>query len=81
MTTLAVTDCSDLLETGKQQSLYANASVGMFVVGGAAALATAGLWTYTVLNKDQTAFQPLLGMRVVPAVGAHQGGVMVVGRW
>lgn len=73
--------CSDLLNTGKQQSLYANASVGMFVVGGVAALATAGLWTYTVVNKPQPPFQPLVGMRVVPAVGAHEGGVMVVGRW
>jgi hypothetical protein len=76
-----VTFCADLVHTGTQQSLYANASVGLFVVGGVAALATAGLWTYTVMNKHQTFFQPLLGMRVVPAFDAHQGGVAVVGRW
>jgi hypothetical protein len=79
--TTPVADCAKLLQTGAQQSIYANASVGLFIVGGVAALATAGLWTYTVLVKKQPAFQPLLGLRVVPAFDAHQGGVMVVGRW
>jgi hypothetical protein len=81
--TTTVKDCATLLHTGTQQSAYADASVGLFVVGGVAALATAGLWTYTLMTKDQTFFQPLLGMRlrVVPAFDARQGWVMVVGRW
>ena len=81
LTTTQMTDCTKLVHTGSQQSTYANVSVGLFVVGGVAALATAGLWTYTVMVKNQTLFQPLLGLRVVPAFDAHQAGAMVVGRW
>jgi archaellum component FlaG (FlaF/FlaG flagellin family) len=86
--TSTATLCGALKSDGSQQSAFANASVGMFVVGGAAALATAGLWTYTLMTKDQGPFQPLIGkagsshrIRVAPLVGQREGGAMMVGQW
>jgi hypothetical protein len=80
--------CATLKSDLTQQSAFANASVGMFVVGGVAAIATAGLWTYTLMTKDQGPFQPLIGkagrsprLRVAPLVGQREGGAMMVGEW
>jgi hypothetical protein len=55
------------------------------VVGGVAAVATAGLWTYILVNKDQPFYKPLVGrgprVRVAPLVGQREGGAVLQGTW
>jgi len=80
-TGMTATYCAELKSAGSTQSMLANASVGMFIVGGVAALATAGLWTFTVATRGVPSLEPLLGARVVPVIDAHQGGVALVGRF
>ena len=86
-TSSTATICASLKSAGSKQSSFANASVGMFTLGGVAALATAGLWTFTVMTKDQTLFQPVTGrssgpsVRLAPLVGQREGGAMMVGQW
>jgi hypothetical protein len=81
--TVTINECLDLQHTLKTQSLYANAAVGMFTVGGVAALITAGFWTAAMLTKDQPPFKPLTGLQVTPGLfaGPGAGGAALSGRW
>lgn len=78
--------CDELTSTLKSQSTFSNLAVAGFVVGGVAALGTAGLAAWTFLSPaepkaDSATATARATARVVPVVDASTRGVAVVGRW
>jgi hypothetical protein len=75
-------DCKTLKDTGVAQSMRANAAVGSFIAGGVFTLAAAGLGAWAASGrKDPGTKRDGTELRVVPMAGAHEGGVVVLGRW
>lgn len=72
----APSPCADLQSAVSSKVTLSNAAVGTFVVGGAFALATVGLGVWQSMAPKKTA-----ALRVVPVVGAGEGGIVVVGSW
>jgi hypothetical protein len=78
--------CSDLSDALKSKDSLSNAAVGMFVVGGALAIGTAGLFVYSMMvprPSDETAAPKAAAasLRIIPIVDEANRGVMVVGAW
>jgi hypothetical protein len=70
-------DCKAVKAALRSQSVLTDAAKGTFVAGGLLALATVGLAIWTSLGPTQKR----VGPRLVPLVGARQGGFTVVGTW
>jgi hypothetical protein len=82
--------CDELTSTLKSQSTFGNLAVAGFVIGGVAALGTAGLAAWTFLVPAEPKADSATGSamstarstaRMVPVVDASTRGVAVVGRW
>lgn len=71
-----VTTCSAIDSDRAMRDKLANASMGVFIGASAVGLATLGYALFAPRGRPATS-----GMRVVPLVGAGQGGVALMGAW
>jgi hypothetical protein len=69
--------CATLLNDLQSRDSFTKGAFASFVLGGAFALATAGLGTWTATSPKDKQGAPAI--RVVPAVGRAEGGLIVVG--
>jgi hypothetical protein len=81
----AAQTCNALSDALKAQDTFSNVAVGGFVVGGALALGTAGLFVYSLMKpsapSDEGAPPASASIRVVPVVGGTHHGLSLVGTW
>lgn len=74
------TNCAALQQAANSRDTLSKGAVAGFVVGGAFALAAAGLGVWaTIAPKDER--KPARVVRVVPSIGAHEGGLFMTGEW
>ncbi len=74
-------NCTALHNDGAKQTSLSNGAVGAFVAGGVLAVVGVGLGVWRVTGRADPGRRSGLRLQVTPAAGAHDGGVMVVGRW
>jgi len=67
--------CSTIDSDWAARDHLSNASMGVFIVGGAVGLATLGYGLFAPKA------QPATGLRVMPSVGTNGAGAMLVGTW
>jgi hypothetical protein len=76
----AAMTCTALDNGLTSQQTLSNAAFTSFMVGGAFALATAGLGVWTALTpKEGRETKPVLSL--APLLGTREGGVVAAGRW
>lgn len=76
--TAGSSDCKAVKSALTNQSTLSNAALAGFAVGGAFALATAGLGVWSLLTPQK---ENKVTVRAVPVAGAQGGGLSVVGTW
>lgn len=79
-TAAASANCQTLKNDAVSHDTLNKAALGSFIVAGAVALATAGLGVWSTMGpKDAT--DKKTSLRVAPALGRGEAGVMIVGVW
>lgn len=76
----STTSCGTLRDALASRDALSKGAVAGFVLGSAFALATTGMGLWLARTpKDEAPAQP--AVRVMPAVGSGEGGIVVVGAW
>jgi hypothetical protein len=67
--------CVTLRDTVAEQNMLSNGAMVSFLIGGVFAVGTAGLGIWSASKPKENA------IRVMPALGAGNGGILITGAW